>query len=47
MQTHRRRKQVILTTGEVTTEAALAVLSYSNDDDGKALVQAAKLIRQG
>ena len=43
----RRGKQVILTTGEVTTEAVLAALSYSDDDDdGKALVQAAKLIRQ-
>ena len=43
----RRGKQVILTTGEITTEAVLAALSYSDADaDGKALVQAAKLIRQ-
>ena len=46
MQGHRCGKQVILTTGEVTTEAVVAALSYSDDDDGKALVQAAKLIRQ-
>ena len=42
---HRRGKQVILTTGEVTREAVLAALSYS-DDDGKDLVQAAKRICQ-
>ena len=42
--TRARGKQVILTTGEVTTEAALAVLSYGDSDGGKALVQAAKLI---
>ena len=46
LQAHRRGKQVILTAGEVTTEAVLATLSYSDDDDGKALVQAAKLIHQ-
>ena len=38
--------QLILTIGEVTTEAVLAVLSYSNGDDGKALVQPVKLIYQ-
>lgn len=42
---HRRGKQVVLTTGEVTREAVLAALSYS-DDDGKDLVQAAKRICQ-
>ena len=46
MQAHRRGKQVILKTDETTTEAELAALSYSDDDDGKALVQAAKVIRQ-
>ena len=38
--------QVIPTTGKVTTEALLAVLSYRDDDGDKALVRAAKLIRQ-
>ena len=46
LQAHRRGKQVILTTGDVTAEAILATLSYSHDDDGKPLVQPAKLIRQ-
>ena len=45
MQAHRRGKQVILTTGKVTTEAVLSALSYSDDDDGKGLVKAAKPIR--
>ena len=36
MHAHRREKQVILTTEVVTTEAVLAALSYSEDDDGKA-----------
>ena len=45
MQAHRCGKQVVLTTGEVTTEAVLPALSYSDDDNGKALVQAARLIR--
>ena len=46
LQAHRCGKQVILRRGEVTTEAVLAALSYSDDDDSKALVQTAKLIRQ-
>ena len=46
LQAHRCGKQVILTSGEVTTEAALAALSHSDDDGGKVLVQAAKRIRQ-
>ena len=45
LQAHKRGKQVILTRGEVTREAALSALGYSDNDDGKALVQAAKLIR--
>ena len=44
LRAHRRGKQAILT-GEVTTEALLSALSYSDDDDGKTLVQAAKPIR--
>ena len=43
LRAHRRGKQAILTTGEVTTEALLSALSYSDDDDGKTLVQAANL----
>ena len=46
LQAHRGGKQVILTTGEFTTEAALAALSYNDDDDGKILVQVAKVICQ-
>ena len=47
MQVHRRGKQVILTTGDVTTDAASSTLSYSDDDDGKTSVQAANVICQG
>ena len=36
----------VVTTGEVTTEAVLARLSYSDSDDCKALVQASKPICQ-
>lgn len=32
--------------GEVSTEAGLAKLSYTDDDDGRAFVQDVKLIRQ-
>ena len=43
---YRCRKKVTLTIGEVSTEAGLAKLSYTDDDDGRALVQDVKLIRQ-
>ena len=46
LQAHRCRKQAILTTAEVTIEAVLAALSYIDNGDGKALVQAAKFIHQ-
>ena len=46
LQAHRRGKQAILTTGEVITDVVLSALSYSDDDNGKALMQAAKCIHQ-
>ena len=46
LQAYRCRKKVTLTMGEVSTEAGLAKLSYTDDDDGRALVQDVKLIRQ-
>ena len=39
-------KKVTVTIVEVSKEAGLAKLSYTDDDDGRTLVQAAKLIRQ-
>lgn len=46
LQAHRCGKNVTLTIGEVSTEAGLAKLLYTDDDDGRTLVQAAKRIRQ-
>ena len=46
LQAHRCGENVTLTIGEVSTEAGLAKLLYTDDDDGRTLVQAAKRIRQ-
>ena len=46
MQAHKRGKQIVLTSDDVATEAILAALLYSGDQNGLYLVQAAKLVRQ-
>ena len=46
LQAHKRGMQIVLTSDDAATEAILAALSYSGDQNGLHLVQAAKLVRQ-
>ena len=46
LQAHKQDKQIALTSDNVATEAILAALSYSGDQNGLHLVQAAKIVRQ-
>ena len=46
MQAHKQDKQIALKSDNVATEAILAALSYSGDQNGLHLVQTAKLVRQ-
>ena len=46
LQAHKRGKQIVLTSGNVASEAIVAALSCNGDQNGLQLVQTAKLVRQ-
>ena len=45
-QAHKQRKQTVLTSDDVATEAILAAFLYSGDQNGLHSLQATKLVRQ-